>query len=68
LNVEISSPETRISLRNNVRLTPLDKAEIVARSRRGQPSDELAAMFGVARRTINRIVRAAQSPAQQVGS
>jgi hypothetical protein len=41
LNVEISSSETPISIRNSVRLTPLDKAEIVARVWRGQKTDEL---------------------------
>jgi DNA-directed RNA polymerase specialized sigma24 family protein len=60
LNAEISSAERPISLRSNTQLSPLDKAEIAARAWCGQSSDDLAEMFGVARRTINRVIRESQ--------
>ena len=44
-----------------MRLTPLDKAEITAREWRGQSTGELASMFGVTKRTINRVVRKANA-------
>jgi DNA-directed RNA polymerase specialized sigma24 family protein len=38
----------------------LEKAEIAARAWRGQSTGELAAMFKVTRRTINKVVREAR--------
>jgi hypothetical protein len=71
LNGEISSLDAAVSLRKNTQLTPLDKAEIGARARRGQSSAVLAAMFDVTAQTISRVVREANSnklPTTAVGA
>jgi len=57
LTDEISSGNRATPPRQLTRLKPLDKAEIVARTWRGQSSAELAAMFKVTPRTINRVTR-----------
>lgn len=60
-----SSSETLISLKTNAQLSPLDKAEIAARAWRGQGSTDLAEMFGVAPRTINRVIRESKQTREQ---
>lgn len=53
----ISSESRTVHPRQLTRLKPLDKAEILARAWKGQTSAELAQMFKVTPRTINRVIR-----------